>query len=84
MTLRPRTVLLAVAGWGCAAAPGRAAIPMAQASVAVSVTVVPGCNNTACQAVPHVLHYGSSDGGNGQPPFDLAAVSGRPLLTITY
>ena len=64
--------------------PVAAATPTGQASFAVSATVVPRCDSTACQSVRPVARYSPPGGGEGQPGFELSRDAGQPVLTITY
>ena len=83
MTRRLRAALIGVVLSPAPVASALAAIPAGQASFAVSVTVLPTCNSTACRTAPFVAHYGPAD-GQGQPGFELSPVAGQPVLTVTY
>ena len=62
----------------------RAAIPTHSATITVSATVLPACNNTDCHDIPRVVHYEPASGAEGQPAFALTVTDGRRILTITY
>ncbi len=81
-----RTLFVIATGAILLASPGNAALaatPVNSAKFAVSATVLPACNDTACRSIPRVVTYEPAKGSNGLPAFGLVADS-RPIMTITY
>ena len=61
----------------------QAAIPT-NATMRVSATVLPACNNTDCRDIPRVVRYEPASGTDGQPAFELTVADGRRIMTVTY